>query len=366
MPSNEITQFLDLADQLITNQTGKGSVTRSAVKQVLSALATIVDTKPDSVASHYKGKFVSVAALVATVPVGTDGDYAIVSAEPTDLEYIWDSDHSAWVASGSASTGTFAALTGLPADNAALNGSLTGLQNQITALSGALIPHPTYNAPAAGLSSTQDVNNLEVGAVISIPLTSVFYQNDGGLSSSPSIKKNGVQVAAATNYNDNNVTMSLTAIVYSASFAYAQGNVKNNLIGVPDPTGRIAAGSVISNTLSYQGYHAVWFGPAAAEAANSADARGLTKQLTSAGNQVHLQTGTVYNTFQIIIPDGLSILSVLDNTTHVDITADYALKTSAFVVNDAAGVAINNYKKYVKFNPAGAYLANHEHIITIG
>lgn len=225
--------------------------------------------------------------------------------------------------------------------------------------------HAAYTAPTAGLSGVTAPNNFEVGQTVNIAFTTVFNQNDAGAETTMDVAKDGTLLVSVGGVYSDSIVVALAAINYQAIAHYAQGAIKNDSNGNPDATGRIAAGSVASNTLTYQGYRAMFYGAAATEAATSADARALNKQLTNAGNQIVLQTGTTYNLFEVIIPNTLSITAVLDNTTHVDITSDYVLVDGAFSVNDAAGVATTN-KKYVKLNTAGPYLANHVHIITIG
>jgi hypothetical protein len=59
-------------------------------------------TKLDSLNEHYKGKYVSLAALQAAYPTASDGDYAIVdSGVGVDAkEYLWDQDDLSWVLGG--------------------------------------------------------------------------------------------------------------------------------------------------------------------------------------------------------------------------------------------------------------------------
>lgn len=77
-----------------------------------------------SIVQHYQGKYATLTALQTAVPTGSDGDYAIVTGSPNDQEYIWDSDHSAWVLTANIPAGTFAGLGGAPTDNTALAAAL--------------------------------------------------------------------------------------------------------------------------------------------------------------------------------------------------------------------------------------------------
>lgn len=58
--------------------------------------------KQSEVNIHYRGKFTSLANLEVAIPVGNDGDYAIIDAGTgTDaIQYIWDTEEG-WVSGGS-------------------------------------------------------------------------------------------------------------------------------------------------------------------------------------------------------------------------------------------------------------------------
>jgi len=86
-------------------------------------------TKLASLTKHYQGKYSSLSALQTAIPVGSDGDYAIVVGSPNDQEYIWDSDHASWVTTENIPASTFAALGGSPSDNASLNSALNAKEN---------------------------------------------------------------------------------------------------------------------------------------------------------------------------------------------------------------------------------------------
>ncbi|RKR83182.1 hypothetical protein BDD43_3384 [Mucilaginibacter gracilis] len=238
------------------------------------------------------------------------------------------------------------------------------LQTQLSALSSALIPHPTYTTPTAVLSSTQSTSGLEVGQTVNIPLTVAFNQNDGGAQGAMSVKKDGTQIATASPYTDSAVVMALTAKVYQANVAYAQGPIKNNIIGVPDATGRIAASSVNSNSLSYQGYYKIFYDAVAAFPTNSATARALTNsRFSNSGNTFTLNTGTVQTKFCLILPPGKTLVSVIDqDALNLDITSQYV--ASSITVNDAAGNSVTTYTIYA-MSQSIPYTASHRHNITI-
>ncbi|RKR84912.1 hypothetical protein BDD43_5165 [Mucilaginibacter gracilis] len=530
MPNKKISELpedlvVTIADYVPITTSGSAVTKKVRVSNLLSLVAT------SGAAPHFVGKYVSLEALQLNIPVGVDGDYAVIADSPHAQEYIWDSNLNNWVLSNNepastfallsgnatdngsllseltardtaiankvdkvdgkglstedyttaektklaALTGSFAGLTGNPADNAALNSALTGetaerlsadaglqsqvtnlnaslatevtdrqtadtalqsqvttlnsnlntetanrvsgdatlqdevttlgsslttettnrvngdaalqdevstlgsslttettnrvngdaaLQSQVSALSAALVPHPTYTAPSASLSSTQTTSGLEIGQSISIPLTATFTQNDGGSSTALSIKKNGTQISTTSPYTDATVVMSATAVAYTATFSYAQGPIKNNIIGIADATGRIPASNATSSTLSYQGFYKLWYDTVTAFPTDSASARALTNaRLSNAGNTFTLNTGSTNTKFCLVLPPGKSLVSVIDqDALNLDITAQYV--QSAITVNDASGTPVTTYKIYA-MSQSIPYSTTHRHNITI-
>jgi hypothetical protein len=332
--------------------------------------------------SPYQGKYASLSALQTAIPTGQDGWYAIVTGTPHDQEYIWDGDHTAWSLTENVPASTFAALGGNATDNASLASELTArdtaistettarttadtaIQSQVSALSAALIPHPVYTAPSAGIGSSQTTAGLEIGQTIDIPLTATFNQNNGGASTGLSIKKNGSQISASSPYTDSGNLISATAVNYLVNFAYAQGPILNNILGIPDATGRIAAGNVNSATLSYQGFYKIFYDAVSAFPTNRATARALSNvRFSNSGNAFTLNTGNTLIKFCIILPPGKTLSSVIDqDALNLDITTQY---TSASIsVNDAAGMAVSGYTIW-GMSQSVPYSTNHRHNITI-
>lgn len=317
-----------IADYVAIVTPGLGQTRKAKLSSIL-ALAT------GAGAPNYVGKYISLSALQTTIPTGVDGNYAIVTASPDDEEYIWDSDHSAWVKTANIPAGTFAGLGGNATDNGSLAAALTArdnaisaeastrdtndaaIQSQVSALSAALIPHPTYTAPTAGISSSQSTGGLEIGQTINIPLTAVFNQNNGGSSTGLSIKKNGTQISTSSPYTDSGVVMSATPVVYNCNFTYGQGPILNNILGIPDATGRIAANSspgINSGNLSFQGQYKVFFG-ATDTVINAGNVRtALANSVFVSGATVDFPSGNAAKNFYIWVPPGHSLNTWIDST----------------------------------------------------
>lgn len=235
---------------------------------------------------------------------------------------------------------------------------------EFLALKEALIPHPVYNAPTGVISSSQSASGLEVGQSVNIPLSTVFNQNHAGALSGTVIRKDGQPIAAAATFTDSGVIMTAVAKVYQAILSYAQGSIQSNVLGEPDAWGRIASGSVNTNSLSYRGYYKTLFGPVSAEPADSAQARALSQaQLTSAGLTVILNSGTVLLKQVIIVPPGFSLAAGVDLDAS-NATVTYTLINANFTVNDLAGNPVSGYKLYSR-TQGTAYSANHRHQLTL-
>lgn len=85
------------------------------------ALTSDIPTLP------FRGHFTTLTALQTAIPTANAGDYALIAGTPTDTEYFWDSDNTAWIERGT-STGapSFSAITGNATDNASLSAALGG------------------------------------------------------------------------------------------------------------------------------------------------------------------------------------------------------------------------------------------------
>lgn len=261
----------------------------------------------------------------------------------------------------------------VPIDTGKINDAVTSneetwssqqIMDKINSIKGAISSHPTYVAPSVSLFSGQGTSGLEIGQSISIPLATNFSQNDAGLQSYVIIKRGGVQIATVSPYTDNNVVISATPKVYQAEVGYNTGAVKNDTFGDPDQVGRILAGSVLSNSLSFRGYYKSFFGPLASGPANSAGARGLASNALTSGNlTVVLNTGTTLVRQVAVLAPGY----VLDSAIDLDASGavlTYALINSNFTVNDFAGTPVAGFKVYERVQGV-PYGTNHRHQLTI-
>lgn len=231
-------------------------------------------------------------------------------------------------------------------------------------LVGALVPHPTYNAPTATLSASSGLTG-EVGTALNnLIIGLAFTRRDAGDPGNFLIRKNGATVVNSNGYTDN-IVLGTSAITYQGNVSYAAGDTKNNIIGIPDPVGKVAAGNIDSNILNAIGYYATWYGPAAGQPANRADAQSLGgKQLTNGSNTFILNTGATRTLMAIITAPGKSLSSVVDlDALNAVITSEYILQ-GAISLADAAGNSVSGFKLYLK-TMGVAYSTSHRHQITL-
>ncbi len=102
------------------------------------------------------------------------------------------------------------------------------------------IPHPNYITPTVDMTTPSALQ--KVGASYGVSLTLTYNQNDGGAITSQSIEKNGVEVSNTNTFAET-LLVPIGLTTYKGTVNYAQGPIKDNSIGIPDPVGRIPAGS---------------------------------------------------------------------------------------------------------------------------
>jgi len=205
---------------------------------------------------------------------------------------------------------------------------------------------PTYVYPTSVLSGTS--GTFEVGTTLSVALTQTFTQNDGGAKISEFISKNGVAFPSGSTLSEN-ITVPLGNTIYSGQVQYAEGDCKNNNVGVETCEGRIPAGHTTSpNKVVIGGFRRY---------ANNIDVfpiNGLALRTALIGSSVintpntfSFTTGTINKRFIIAIPDTKTLVSAINSGTNE--TLGFSLSTSITSVPDAAGTN-QSYKVYTLEN----------------
>lgn len=222
---------------------------------------------------------------------------------------------------------------------------------------------PTYTTPAASLNAVPSVSGtIEIGATINVSLTGAFNQNDGGTVTSTTVRRDGTTISSSSPYTDTAVPITATPKVYQITYAYGQGPIKNNNLGQPDATGRINAGSVQSNTVSFRGYYKIFYDVTSIPISSIGVRAGANSRFQNDSNNFILNTGNTSTTFWLWVPAGKTLVSVVDlDSLSVDITSQYI--QSFLPVNDAAGNPVSG--NLYGMTQTVPYSTNHRHSITL-
>lgn len=234
---------------------------------------------------------------------------------------------------------------------------------------------PTYATARLVLSQSAPTVG-EVGEVVENVLTSEFQQGDAGALVAQEIRKGSSVVlgTAATRFMQAtaSVRRALTPITFRAHAAHAAGDAK-----LVQPAGtadtrpaqignanapQAANTNLESNETSVVGHYPMLWGPVAQLPATTPQARALSGyQLTDAGLNLVLLTGTQHRRFVVLVPPGYRLAAVKDVETNADLLSQYA--PTAFPFDDAGGT-VHAYTLYA-MQQAIAYSSPHHHLLTI-
>ena len=207
--------------------------------------------------------------------------------------------------------------------------------------------YPTLSNPSASLAGTGD-KLLEAGATANVTLTATF--NRGSIS--PAYGTSGYRSGEATGYTLNggteqqgntwSETVSASNKSFQASVAYAAGEQPKDSKG-GNYESPLAAGSVNTNTVSYDFVDALWANTAAiGTVAKLALVAKSAKQ-----KDFNFPAQTVANPEVFDVPASWTVTAV---QVKNDLSGAYEDASAQFTVtdtthNNAAGVAVN-YKRY--------------------
>ena len=173
----------------------------------------------------------------------------------------------------------------------------------------------SYTKPALNLATTVPVTSQECGTVINPTLTATFTKNDGGNLTSIEIQKGAEKVTGTQSplTSEQSVTFADAAVSYKAVAAYEEGPIKNDNLGEQSPDGHIMAGSVNSNTLTFQGKRATFAGTGVGEVPelNSENIRKFSRKGLGLGKN---------SKFDILVDTGQQHIVIAYPVTVGDIT----------------------------------------------
>ena len=207
--------------------------------------------------------------------------------------------------------------------------------------------YPTLTNPSATLSAT-GAKLLETGATLSTVMTVAF--NRGSIS--PAYGTSGYRSGEAIGYSLNggtsqagntfNVTVDSSQLAYQASVSYAAGEQPKDSIG-ENYDSPLAAGSVNSNTITYEFVDAIW----ANTAAISAIAKLALVSKSAKTKDLNFPAQTVANPEAFDIPASWTVTAVQVKNDLSGVWEDAAAQFTVTDVNhdDAAGNSVA-YKRY--------------------
>lgn len=204
--------------------------------------------------------------------------------------------------------------------------------------------HPTYVAPTASVGLSPSAGNYEYGYNFgTITASSGFSQNDGGSLISTTYYKDGSALGGST----FSITSLTTTVDVYVNKAYNQGPIKNDNLGNPDATGRIAAGSVNSGHVYLIPNFSYYIGTSATSTPTDAEIRAAVIGFGSskAKNNINISvSGTKYVFYAY--PSSQGTLTRIYNSLG-DFTLDssgWLLSTrSSFSNAQGATVGLNVY-----------------------
>ena len=218
----------------------------------------------------------------------------------------------------------------------------------------------TYTQPSVSLNPTSagagqfNAGSYEVGTQMNATLTAAFNKNDAGDLTELKITKNGTEVVsgAATpqtaTYNEQ-ITEGNTTFVATAT--YGAGEIKNDNLGDPSPSGSIQAGSKTAQRV-YTGIRKYFYGAdsAGVQAAidNSAGIRALTASTGAASKgakfSIKVPVGSTRCTIAFRSSVGTLAQVLYSESGNANITGQFAL--SKVQVEGANSYAAAEYNVY--------------------
>lgn len=256
--------------------------------------------------------------------------------------YRASDDGTSWITIASGSVGSvtadfqvFGVTQGIYADGNTITAG-TSLEDVIKNMLQAIIP-PTYSSPTLSIAGSGTLV-VEAGTTVTPTITPTFTQRDGGVLTLYELRKNGTTVvsnATTQVYNDSAFVVGDLSVSYQGTSSYDQGPIKNDNQSNPYPTGRIAAGNVVSNTVSYTGRRGLFYAMDTNVAAptDSAGVRALGLKALNPANATQ---------FTLNIPAGTTRVVIAYPATLRDLTSVKYVELGNGEVKDTFSLATFN------------------------
>ena len=243
-------------------------------------------------------------------------------------------------------------LTSVPeemqTDIDSIKNDMSSMENDISTILSMIDEPPTYTKPTISIALSK--SNVEHSKTYDISISTSFAQNDAGNVTGYKVYKNNSVIfdnSSISNYTDTIAMQHGESVTYKTEVSYADGPIKNTMLGIPYPSTSIKSGSVTSSG-TIKAYALSYYG--VINGSEFVDTNGLTSELrTSKSNTI-----TISLTNQRIIymyPKSFGNLTSIKDANNFDYINSYTLSNAIvnnveyniYILTDP--VTINNFKQ---------------------
>ena len=243
-------------------------------------------------------------------------------------------------------------LTSVPEDMQTdidnIKNDMSSMENDISTILSMIDEPPTYTTPTINISLSK--SNVEHSKTYDISISTTFAQNDAGNVTGYKVYKNNSVIfenSSISNYTDTITMQHGESVTYKTEVSYADGPIKNTMLGIPYPSTSIKSGSIISSG-TIKAYALSYYG--VIDGSEFVNTNGLTSELrTSKSNTI-----TISLTNQRIIymyPKSFGNLTSIKDANNFDYINSYTLSNATvnnveyniYILTDP--VTINNFKQ---------------------
>lgn len=223
---------------------------------------------------------------------------------------------------------------------------------------------PTYTQPSVSIANNSGTaaGSYEYGTNVTPKIKATFNKADAGNLTSIQFKKDGTNVgdsSASSPATYSEAEFSLTASVsYSATATYAEGDIKNDNLGQPYPTGHIAAGSKNSSNFTYTPFRNVFYGGTTTKPTlDSAYIRSLTAKGSAYSKNAVLNFTVPEGCQRVVVAFQTTASSnkpKFETTTGLTLDVSSSFESQSVNVNGANDSTAVAYTVWM-YEPAAAY-----------
>ena len=229
-----------------------------------------------------------------------------------------------------------------------IKNDMSNMENDINTILSMIDEPPTYTKPTISIALSK--SNVEHSKTYDISISTTFIQNDAGSITGYKVYKNNSVIfenSSIGNYTDTITMQHGGSITYKTEVTYANGPIKNTMLGIPYPSTSIKSGSITSSG-TIKAYALSYYG--VIDGSEFIDTNGLTSELRTSKSD----TITISLTNQRIIymyPKSFGNLTSIKDANNFDYINSYTLSNATvddveyniYILTDP--VTINNFKQ---------------------